>query len=99
METVLGMGALSVSSTGVDIMYIVYKTINKITRDYYIGSHKLGKFDRKNLYLGSGKKLQKQIEKYGKDNFERITLKTFDDNDSAIDYEHYIISQCRQDKQ
>ena len=36
METVLGMSALSVSSTGVDIMYIVYKTTNKITGDYYI---------------------------------------------------------------
>lgn len=50
---------------------IVYLTINKINNKKYIG---MCKYDNIKNYLGSGKLLKEAIKKYGKDNFERITL-------------------------
>lgn len=98
METVLGMSALSVSSTGVDNMYIVYKTINMITGEYYVGSHKLSEDNRVDDYLGSGKKLLESISKYGKENFIRETLAEFTESKAALELEHKIIKDCKSDK-
>jgi len=55
------------------MQYIVYKTTNTITGQYYIGKHcqTSGKFDG---YLGSGLRLKRSVEKYGKENFIRETL-------------------------
>ena len=51
---------------------IVYVTVNKVNGKKYIGQHKCS--DENDKYLGSGKTLKKAIEKYGKENFNRITL-------------------------
>lgn len=51
-------------------MYSIYKTINKITGRFYIGKqHK-----NLNYYLGSGKLLQRAIEKHGSHNFRKVIL-------------------------
>lgn len=51
-------------------MYSIYKTINKITGRFYIGKqHK-----NLNYYLGSGKLLQRAIEKHGLHNFRKVIL-------------------------
>jgi hypothetical protein len=52
-------------------MPIIYKTINKINGKVYVGVHYTSKNDG---YLGSGIKLLRAVNKYGSDNFERITL-------------------------
>lgn len=45
----------------------LYKITNKITNEYYIGKHNGWK---QNGYWGSGIKIERQVKKYGKENFE-----------------------------
>ena len=96
METVLEMDVLSVSSIGVH-MYIVYKTTNKLTGEFYIGCHKLGAEDNYKYYYGSGVALKNQIALYGKAEFVRETLETFDDREEALLFEHQLINRFRHD--
>ena len=51
---------------------IIYKTTNIINGNFYIGQ------DSKNnpKYLGSGKLLNRAIEKYGRSSFEKVILET-----------------------
>lgn len=75
-------------------MYILYKTINKITNKFYIGVHKqkegYGPFDFDG-YLGSGKVLLQSIEKHGRDNFERVTLYYSDDKEYIYQKERELV--------
>ena len=52
------------------MIHYIYKTINNITGEFYIGHHsqKEGKLD---LYLGSSKSLYKDINKFGVENFKK----------------------------
>lgn len=52
-------------------MFYVYKTVNKVNGNYYIGKHK-GKLDDE--YLGSGLILKQALEKYGKNSFQKEIL-------------------------
>lgn len=57
--------------------YIVYITTNLVTGKQYVGQHLVRPKNIKesdDQYLGSGKILQKVVEKYGSDNFKRNTL-------------------------
>jgi group I intron endonuclease len=51
--------------------HFIYKTVNKITDDFYIGYH-FG--DVSDSYLGSGLILNRAIKKYGRKNFNREIL-------------------------
>ena len=59
------------------MIFIVYKTTNLSTKEFYIGAHKQRvnfgpwEFDG---YLGSGKRFINNKNKYGKENFKRETL-------------------------
>ena len=53
------------------MQYYIYMTTNNINGMKYIGKHH-GEVD--DLYLGSGKKLKEDIDKYGKDNFTKSIL-------------------------
>lgn len=76
--------------------YILYKTTNLINGNYYIGYHKQKDgylpydFDG---YLGSGTRLKNAINKYGRDNFIRETLYTFNDKDIASKAEQEYITE------
>lgn len=54
-------------------IYIIYKTINLLTKRMYIGSHKTQTYDFDG-YFGSSKAIKDAILKYGKSNFTRETL-------------------------
>lgn len=68
--------------------FIVYKTTNIITQEYYIGVHGQVQDDE---YLGSGIHLKRQVKFYGKENFIRETLKIFDTEEEAFDYEKELL--------
>lgn len=73
-------------------MYIVYKTANVINGNYYIGVHRTD--DESNSdYLGSGKVLAQAIEKYGRENFIRETLYSFESADDAFRKESEILTE------
>ena len=68
---------------------IVYETTNLINGKYYIGVHK----NNGSNYLGSGVVLNNDIKKYGKENFIRETLKEFDNEQDAYNYEKEIVNK------
>ena len=83
--------------------YIVYLTINKINRKIYIGVHGITS-EKWDYYLGNGVYANKPssykksktpfefaVNKYGPDNFERITLKTFDILQDALNFESELV--------
>ena len=51
-------------------MYSIYKTTNTITKKFYVGKQS----SNRTYYLGSGKLLQRAIEKHGKQNFTKTIL-------------------------
>ena len=73
--------------------YIVYKTTNILTGQYYIGKHcqKSNEFDG---YFGSGIRIIRAIKKYGKENFIRETLGKYDGDKLAYLAEIYIMGDC-----
>lgn len=62
-------------------MHTIYITINNITGERYIGQHKTN--DLNDGYLGSGKLLKENINKYGKENFDHIILEIVDNRKDA----------------
>ena len=86
--------------------YIVYLTTNKIDNKIYVGVHKTDNPDKFDGYLGCGinrfKKssiVQKSnyfhnaVNKYGFDSFTRVTLKIFDSEQDALDFESLIVDK------
>lgn len=62
--------------------FILYETTNLINNKKYIGVHKT--IDLNDGYLGSGIYLRNAIKKYGKENFKKVILDTFDTIDEAF---------------
>lgn len=59
--------------------FTIYKTTNKINGKYYIGKHQTK--DLNDGYMGSGKLLLQAIQKYGKENFVKVVLFIFDNEE------------------
>ena len=71
-------------------MPYVYETINLINGKKYIGFSNSYP-DKNKHYLGSGTLLNKAIKKHGRENFQKIILKEFDNTHDARMYEEYLI--------
>lgn len=74
-------------------MYIVYKTVNIITDQYYIGVHN----DTDPSYFGSGVRIKRSVKKYGRKNFTRITLYDNLTEDAAFGLERSLLESCLTD--
>ena len=83
--------------------YIVYQTANKLNGKLYIGVHKTKDPNSFDGYIGNGiyvgyslenpkTPYQKALKKYGYSNFVRTTLKEFDSEEDAYDYESQIVT-------
>lgn len=73
------------------IYYIVYKVTNKMNGKFYIGTHKTRNLD--DHYMGSGKYLQRAIEKHGLKNFEKEILFIFDNSEDMYAKEAEIVNE------
>lgn len=63
----------------------IYETTNLINGKKYIGKHKSEKFD--SSYLGSGVRLKKALNKYGKENFNVKVIEIIETNQYDLDLE------------
>jgi len=73
-----------------DKVWIVYKTTNLINGCTYFGVH--GTTNLNDRYIGSGKILRLAVRKYGRKNFERIILASFDNAKDAYDHEASLVT-------
>lgn len=76
-------------------MYITYKITNKITGEYYIGSHKTDNLN--DDYMGSGRLIKQSIKKYGVEAHEKEIIQIFDNREDSINLEHKLIKQKKSD--
>jgi len=73
------------------IHYLIYKTTNILTGEYYIGKHATN--DIYDSYLGSGIILKHKIKKYGKECFSKEILHIFDNVTEMNNKEIEIITE------
>lgn len=71
--------------------HIVYKTTNLVNNKIYVGIHSTN--DLNDGYLGSGRNLRQDIEKYGEENFKREVLYECSSRDVAAAYESFLVDQ------
>lgn len=69
--------------------FTVYKTTNLINGKYYIGAHKTN--NPNDSYMGSGVALLNAMKKYGRENFIKEILFTFDNQDQMFMKEKELV--------
>jgi len=74
-----------------NIIYIIYKTTNLINNKIYIGQHQT--YNINDSYIGSGTHLLLAIKKYGKLNFKREILFSFNTFDEMNNKEIEIVNE------
>jgi hypothetical protein len=71
-------------------IYIIYKIVNKVNGNFYIGTHKT-----KNIndgYMGSGVLIKRAVEKYGLDNFIKEILFVYTNKKEAFNKEKELVT-------
>lgn len=71
--------------------HFTYKTTNLINNKYYLGMHSTNHLD--DGYLGSGKRLYYELNKYGRDNFKFEILKQFNSREELVQAEIKLITE------
>ena len=71
--------------------HFTYKTTNLINKRYYLGMHSTNRLD--DGYIGSGKRLYYELNKYGRDNFKFEILKQFNSREQLVEAETSLISE------
>lgn len=71
--------------------HFTYRTTNLINKRYYLGMHSTNRID--DGYLGSGKRLYYELNKYGRDNFKFEILEQFDSREELVQAEINLITE------
>lgn len=71
--------------------HFIYKITNKINNKFYIGAHSTNNIE--DGYMGSGKMINKAIDKYGLENFKKDILEYCDDQESLFKRESEIVTK------
>ncbi len=74
-----------------NIFYIIYKTTNLKNGKIYIGMHKTSNLN--DTYLGSGKKIKRAIQYYGKHFFKKEVLYIFKNETEMIAKEAELVNE------
>ena len=73
------------------MFFTVYKITNNINNKVYIGIHRTTNLEDK--YMGSGLLINKAIEKYGLENFNKEYIAIFDNKDDMFYLEKQIVDE------
>lgn len=68
-----------------------YRITNNLNGFYYYGIHSTNDLD--DGYMGSGSRLKRAMQKYGKENFQKEILKFFDSREIASKYEEEVVNE------
>ncbi len=71
--------------------YFVYKSTNLINEKYYYGMHSTDNLN--DGYIGSGTRLKRSVEKYGKENFKIEILEFLPNKESLLKKEKELINE------
>ena len=71
--------------------YTIYKILDLITNEYYIGVHYTS--NPNDNYMGSGIHISRKIKKYGKERFKKDILFIFDNKSEALRKEKDLIKE------
>lgn len=71
--------------------HYTYRTTNLINGRYYLGMHSTNRLD--DGYLGSGKRLYYELNKYGRDNFKFEILEQFNSREDLVQAEINLITE------
>ena len=70
--------------------HILYKTTCTVTGNFYVGVHSTTNLE--DGYLGSGKRLSRSVEKYGKENHVREILEFFETREELLSREREVVN-------
>jgi group I intron endonuclease len=73
------------------MFYYLYEIKNNINGKIYVGVHKTKRID--DGYMGSGKVIQSAIKKYGRDNFTKTIIETFNTLESMYAREREVVTE------
>lgn len=71
----------------------IYVVTNLVNGKFYIGQHKLDKFD--DSYYGSGKAIIQAVNKYGKDSFSTEVIEWCENKSTLDEREKFWISEMK----
>lgn len=71
--------------------YILYQTTNMLTGEFYVGVHRSRVLD--DNYLGSGIRLMRAVNKYGRHQFKRTILEQFDREEDMFTREREVVTR------
>jgi hypothetical protein len=71
--------------------HFIYRTTNLINGRYYLGMHSTNRID--DGYLGSGKRLYYELNKYGRNNFKFEILEQFTSREKLVQAEISLITE------
>lgn len=71
--------------------HYIYKTTNLVNGKYYIGMHSTSDLD--DGYIGSGDRIRKSINKYGKENFKCEIIEMLPDRNSLKQRERELVNE------
>lgn len=72
-------------------IHYVYRTTNLLNNRYYIGKHST--YSLEDGYLGSGKRLRYEIDKYGRENFKKEILEFCETSELALEREKQLVNE------
>lgn len=71
--------------------YLVYKITNKKNKHIYIGVH--ATTNENDGYMGSGTNIKKEIKKSGVENFDKVIIHRFDNQEDALNKERELVNR------
>lgn len=71
--------------------HFIYKTTNNLNGEYYIGMHSTNNI--KDGYMGSGKRLRRSLNKYGKENFTFEIIEHLFSREDLVNRESEIVNE------